>query len=63
MLKVDNQRCDLCGLCVSVCPVNALEMFEKYVEVDQGKCTACTKCTRICPVRALSLNEERGQDA
>jgi energy-converting hydrogenase A subunit Q len=58
MLKINAQICDLCGVCVSVCPENALELYEKYVEIDQEKCSRCRKCIQTCPVRAISLDIE-----
>ena len=58
MIRINPDKCYLCGTCVSVCPVDAIEMFEKYLKIDAEKCTACEKCVKICPVRALSMNRE-----
>ncbi|MCF7885157.1 MAG: 4Fe-4S binding protein [Candidatus Marinimicrobia bacterium] len=58
MIKWDQNRCDLCGLCVCVCPENVFEMFEKYLTIDQDKCINCEKCSIICPVTALSIQSK-----
>lgn len=64
---VKENICTNCGLCVSVCPVNALE----NEEMDQGKCwdyafgededtkfwqISCHKCRDICPYNLGSKN-------
>jgi len=55
-------HCDLCGICVAVCPANAITMSESRVHIDEEKCTSCGICIRICPVNALMEieNENRG---
>jgi len=58
MIKWNKKLCDLCGICVSVCPENAIEMFANYLEIDRNQCTICRKCVKICPVKALSDEEE-----
>jgi len=60
MIEIDINRCDLCGTCVGVCPVDCLELSEQVLAVNQGICTACGKCVIICPMAALTLGE--GQD-
>ena len=61
MIEVNHDMCDLCGTCVSVCPENAIEMFEQYLKIDKQVCTACRKCIRICPVQALTMDNEEDQ--
>ncbi len=59
MIKVNRHKCGYCGACVSVCPMDALDLVETFIEVDD-KCNNCSICTKICPMGALELkNEER----
>jgi len=55
MLELDKGKCMLCGGCSAVCPVEAIVVFDSYVEIDQEKCTSCGSCVKICPVGALEL--------
>lgn len=60
MVRIDQDRCTLCGLCISVCPRRILEERAGSVIItDQTRCNACGHCKAICPDDApqlLSLN-------
>jgi len=60
MLMIDLDRCDLCGTCVGVCPVDCMELSELVLTVNQNICTSCNKCVIICPMAALTLDESQG---
>ena len=49
-IVIDNERCDFCGTCVAVCPVDAIELKESTITVDQKRCTLCKACVDICPL-------------
>ena len=51
----NDESCMHCGMCIALCPVNALtiEKPTRLVLFDEEKCTACGMCTRICPVGAM----------
>jgi ferredoxin len=51
-LEIDNAICDECGTCISVCPVDALELTNE-LRVDIAKCIVCKNCVKVCPVGAL----------
>ncbi len=53
-VKIDEDACTGCGICVDVCPVDALELNDVVV-VDEGDCIECGACVPECPVDALSL--------
>lgn len=52
---IDQEKCDGCGLCVSVCSCNALVMVDNVVAVvETTECDWCTICEAVCPTGALS---------
>ncbi|MCG2786581.1 MAG: 4Fe-4S dicluster domain-containing protein [Anaerolineae bacterium] len=61
---VDESRCNGCGKCVSVCPVEAMALVSannphqpkmKKVKVDEDLCLGCGVCVRTCSRASLSL--------
>lgn len=57
MLAVNEDQCVGCGLCVSFCPVEALEAWG-LCRVDTDKCSECMACLDYCPADALVILEE-----
>ncbi len=53
MIRVDPESCCLCGLCVGVCPPDALDLTPSELRV-LPQCTDCGWCVPYCPVGALS---------
>ena len=51
---INTELCDICGTCVSVCPVDAINVEEFRVWIDAEKCIECGKCKQVCPARAIS---------
>ena len=53
----DLSRCTNCGMCVSICPADAIEMDRETWEVifHQSKCIACGLCVSSCPPQAMKL--------
>ncbi len=53
----DKNKCVHCGLCVSVCPVDAFKVDSSTREVifQKQKCIACGICVNICPYNAMSI--------
>jgi ferredoxin len=56
-LSIDRVKCIYCGGCTSVCPVNALELKETYIDIDQKKCIKCANCVKFCPAAAITLEK------
>ncbi|GAG18449.1 unnamed protein product, partial [marine sediment metagenome] len=65
-VAVDDKRCFDCGACVSLCPVNAIELTEDFsVVFDAEKCigTYCSLCIDSCPARAITLSKTTEHDS
>ena len=61
MILIDSNKCDLCGTCVGVCPVNVISMSVSELSIDQETCIDCRRCTWVCPVHALTYQSEKEQ--
>jgi len=55
MIKVNKERCKLCGICISICPQNSLEIKGEEIIQDESKCTKCKLCERYCPDLAIEV--------
>ncbi len=52
----NEKRCTHCGVCVSICPTQALfRDKDNMVEFDPSKCVGCELCVRACPPRAMTV--------
>ena len=53
MVVVDTQECTGCGICVDVCPVEAISQVDGVAHVNADECTECLTCVDECPVEAI----------
>ncbi len=58
-----DDKCNRCGLCVNICPVDALKMVggkkeEKRIAYDTEKCYVCGTCAINCPSQAWGYPQE-----
>ena len=51
----DENRCVMCGVCVDVCPMEAIDREDVSV-VDPTLCIKCCACVKECPKEAKLLN-------
>ena len=52
---IDGEKCDGCGLCVSVCTCGGLKIENHVVTSIAGvKCGWCAMCELVCPAGAIS---------
>ena len=55
MPQIDDEKCDNCGLCVSVCICGALVYIEETVTViETHACHWCMMCEAVCPLGAIT---------
>jgi len=53
-VKIDKDKCDACGSCVEVCPVEAITLEDKAV-INEEECIDCGTCVDECPNGAIEL--------
>ncbi len=60
---VDWETCNGCGLCVEVCPLQAISMVPDQKKVTiSDLCVDCKACTTVCPKAAIAAGPEpRGE--
>jgi len=54
-VKVDNNKCTGCNVCVGICPVQAIKIENKKAVISE-ECVECGVCISQCPNEAISLD-------
>ncbi|MFH1411647.1 MAG: electron transfer flavoprotein subunit alpha [Candidatus Omnitrophota bacterium] len=57
-IKVLNEKCVGCTLCVKICPFGAITMESKKAVIDLAKCTLCGACVEECKFSAIVLEKK-----
>ncbi len=61
--KVDAKTCTSCGMCMEICPVEAITLnTDDIAEVIKDACIGCGLCATACPVEAIGLFEVRPKE-
>lgn len=63
LIEVDSEECFSCGMCVSLCPVEAISIDKDgSVVFDREKCvgSTCSACVDACPTRAIKSVKQLG---
>ena len=54
VVKIDKKKCNGCGACANVCPVNAIKIENKKAVIGDD-CIECGACISQCDVEAISI--------
>tara|TARA_B100000029_G_C17607696_1_gene968041 strand:+ start:3983 stop:4156 length:174 start_codon:yes stop_codon:yes gene_type:complete len=57
MIEIKPNKCDYCGCCVGVCPVDCIELEESNISIDDDVCIDCKLCLYICPIEVFDYVE------
>ena len=55
-LRVDAEKCTVCGACVDTCPTDALSILNERIIVREEDCIDCGACEDECPVAAIRVS-------
>jgi ferredoxin len=62
-IKIDEEKCDGCGLCIPSCPEGALRIVDgKAKLVKESFCDGLGACLGECPQGALAIEEEEVEE-
>jgi ferredoxin len=50
--SVTNQKCTECGICVTVCPMEAISKEDPSSDAIKDRCIMCCACIKACPENA-----------
>ena len=51
---IDPALCNRCGVCVPLCPVQAIGEGDECIYISQEECTACAFCVENCARHAIT---------
>ncbi len=62
-VKIDQERCKGCALCVMACPEDVLKVGESLnlsgyyyaVVINPEDCIGCAQCAEMCPDLAITV--------
>lgn len=58
IIKIDEEKCDGCGLCLPNCPEGALQVIDEKVRlVSDLYCDGLGACIGHCPQGAITIEE------
>ena len=58
-IRVIEDKCNGCGLCVKSCPQVAIEVSNKQAIIDLELCSYCGSCVSACRFRAIAIDIEK----
>ena len=60
-LKLNEDKCTGCGMCLDVCPHEVFKMNSKHVTIqNRDACMECGACSKNCPVDAIFVQSGVG---
>ena len=58
-VSVDIKKCKGCGICVPLCPVQAISIIQNKAFINQNTCNECLQCISECPNDAIYQISEK----
>lgn len=56
-IRIIEEKCTGCKLCIKSCPFGAIEVREKLAIIDLEKCNLCGACLPVCKFAAIELKK------
>ena len=56
MYEIKRDLCSACGLCIDVCPIEAISDIGHY-KIDPDICISCGLCQESCPSMAIVIEK------
>lgn len=56
--KLETNLCTVCGACISICKVKAIQKDNGDIQIDRSRCVNCGSCIGVCPTGALSIERQ-----
>jgi len=57
-ISVNREKCNNCGICAQICPVEIFEVCKGNLKVNERnfkECIECGACEKDCPQKAIIL--------
>jgi ferredoxin len=62
IVRIDEEKCDGCGLCAEACAEGAIQMIEEKARlVNESHCDGLGACIGECPQGAITLEEKSAE--
>jgi len=61
MIKVQEELCNHCGICVKACPFGAIQIINQVAVIGE-ECTLCGACTQVCKSCAIEIERKEKKD-
>ena len=62
IIKIDEEKCNGCGLCLPNCPEGALKVIDGKVRlISDLYCDGLGACLKYCPLDAITIEERESE--